>query len=97
MPSLEEAKRLKNVFYMRMPVEGFGTLEFGAFNEISRIGYDAGSKMLDDWAAEGKLPGGAGGGSGGVGGGDGDGIAGKDGARDRKGKMGGVSARRNSV
>lgn len=54
--TLEEAKRIPGCFYMRMPVEGFGTLQFGSFNEISKIGYAAGSKMLDEWADEGKLP-----------------------------------------
>lgn len=80
---------------MRMPVEGFGTLEFGAFNDISRIGYDAGSKMLDDWAAEGKLPAGSGVAGGAWDDGEGGGVPGV--GRDRAGKRGGMSARRNSV
>lgn len=81
--TLEEAKRIPGCFYMRMPVEGFGTLEFGAFNEISRIGYAAGSKMLDEWAAESKLPTGI------------EQEANMNGSLNKR--RGGVSARRNSV
>lgn len=81
--TLEEAKRIPGCYYMRMPVEGFGTLEFGAFNEISRIGYAAASKMLDEWAAESKLPTEI--------------VSGVSSAGGSRKRRGGISARRNSV
>ncbi|PWN23509.1 hypothetical protein BCV69DRAFT_279438 [Microstroma glucosiphilum] len=81
--TLEEAKRIPGCRYMRMPVEGFGTLEFGKFEEISRIGYAAASKMLADWAEEGLLPTGN----------EGD----AEEVMERRRRKGGISARRNSV
>lgn len=81
--SLEEAKRFPGCRYMRMPTQGWGTLQFGEFQDISRIGYAAGSKMLDDWAAEGKLP-------------TGSDPSGRD-EMERKRRKGGIAARRNSV
>lgn len=84
--TLEEAKRIPGCRYMRMPVEGFGTLDFGRFVQISKIGYAAASKMLDDWGAEGLLPSGM----------DPD----LQRAMEQNGvkrRTGGISARRNSV
>ncbi|CAO1630888.1 unnamed protein product [Sympodiomycopsis kandeliae] len=81
--SLEEAKRIPGCLYMRLPTVGFGTLEFSKFQDISRIGYAAGSKMLDDWAAQGKLP-------------TGMEPSAKDAVEDKR-RRGGISARRNSV
>ncbi|GAC97027.1 potential cyclic nucleotide-binding phospholipase [Pseudozyma hubeiensis SY62] len=54
--TLEEAKKVKGCFYMRMPVEEFGTLAFGRFDMIYEKGYRAAVDLLDGWDAEGKLP-----------------------------------------
>ncbi|TKY84897.1 hypothetical protein EX895_005977 [Sporisorium graminicola] len=54
--TLEEAKKVKGCFYMRMPVEEFGTLAFGRFDMIYEKGYKAAVELLDGWDAEGKLP-----------------------------------------
>lgn len=54
--TLEEAKRTPGCFYMRMPVEHFGTLEFGSFDAIHKAGYDAAVGQLGRWNQEGKLP-----------------------------------------
>ena len=54
--TLEEAKKVKGCFYMRMPVEEFGTLAFGRFDTIYEKGYKAAVDLLDGWDAEGKLP-----------------------------------------
>ncbi|EST06178.1 Patatin/Phospholipase A2-related [Kalmanozyma brasiliensis GHG001] len=54
--TLEEAKKVKGCFYMRMPVEEFGTLAFGRFDMIYAKGYKAAVDLLDGWDAEGKLP-----------------------------------------
>ncbi|SNX82618.1 related to NTE1 - Serine esterase [Melanopsichium pennsylvanicum] len=54
--TLEEAKKVKGCFYMRMPVEEFGTLAFGKFDMIYEKGYKAAVDLLDGWDAEGKLP-----------------------------------------
>ena len=79
--TLEETKKVNGCFYMRMPVEGFGTLEFGKFDEISAKGYSAAQTMLDEWEREGRLP---------------MGVERAVGERGRR-RKGGVSARRNSV
>ncbi|PWN52275.1 hypothetical protein IE53DRAFT_385323 [Violaceomyces palustris] len=81
--TLEETKNSAGCFYMRMPVEGFGTLEFGKFDEIMAKGYEAAKTMLDEWEAEGKLPTGV------------DVESESEGFRRRR--RAGVSARRNSV
>ncbi|SPO44833.1 related to NTE1 - Serine esterase [Moesziomyces antarcticus] len=54
--TLEEAKKVNGCFYMRMPVEEYGTLAFGRFDQIYEKGYRAAVDMLDGWDAEGKLP-----------------------------------------
>lgn len=54
--TLEEAKKTPGCLYLRMPVESFGTMEFGKFNEISELGYQAASRALEDWSREAKLP-----------------------------------------
>ncbi|EJD52213.1 patatin-domain-containing protein [Auricularia subglabra TFB-10046 SS5] len=54
--SLEEAKSLKGTLYMGMPVQEYGTLQFGKFAEIEEKGYRAAREMLDAWKKEGKLP-----------------------------------------
>ncbi|CDW96027.1 hypothetical protein [Sporisorium scitamineum] len=50
--TLEEAKKVKGCFYMRMPVEEFGTLAFGRFDMIYEKGYKAAVELLDGWDAE---------------------------------------------
>jgi len=34
----------------------YGTLQFNKFEEIRKIGYKEGMKLLEKWDAEGKLP-----------------------------------------
>jgi lysophospholipid hydrolase len=34
----------------------YGTLQFGKFEEIRKVGYDAAIKILDKWSDEGVLP-----------------------------------------
>lgn len=54
--TLEEAKNAPGCFYMRMPVEDFGTLEFGSFDAIHKAGHDAATTQLTAWRKQGKLP-----------------------------------------
>ncbi|KDQ14464.1 hypothetical protein BOTBODRAFT_187823 [Botryobasidium botryosum FD-172 SS1] len=54
--TLEEAKVTPGCFYMQMPVQEFGTLQFNKYEEIQELGYRAGKELLDKWDAEGKLP-----------------------------------------
>ncbi|KZV84312.1 patatin-domain-containing protein [Exidia glandulosa HHB12029] len=54
--SLEEAKSLKGCLYMGMPVQDYGTLQFGLFAEIEEKGYRASCEMLERWKKEGRLP-----------------------------------------
>jgi lysophospholipid hydrolase len=54
--TLEEAKNTPGVLYMRMPVECYGTMQFGKFTEIMEVGYKAGKEMVVDWQKEGKIP-----------------------------------------
>lgn len=95
--TLEEAKRTPGCLYLRMPVEGYGTMEFGKFNEIAQIGYDAADRALEEWDKEKRLPAGYDRDDD-----DDEGSLGPGGRRDRGGKYdgkrrGGVSARRNSI
>ncbi|KAL1923940.1 uncharacterized protein VTP21DRAFT_6975 [Calcarisporiella thermophila] len=53
---LEEAKATPGCFYMRAPVQNFGTLEFGKYDEILQVGYEYGKEQLRIWRKEGKLP-----------------------------------------
>lgn len=41
---------------MRMPVEQYGTMQFGKFTEIMDVGYQAAQKMITQWKKEGKIP-----------------------------------------
>ncbi|KAE8224652.1 hypothetical protein CF319_g2486 [Tilletia indica] len=105
--TLEEAKVTPGCLYMRMPVEAYGTLEFGKFAEIAQLGYDAAIRMLDDWVEQGvRLPTGLDDeddepGIGGVGGFGGVGWYGGRGGRGgggwRRRRKAGIAARRNSV
>ncbi len=81
---LEDTKALPGCFYLRLPVEKFGTLEFGKFNEIQEIGYKTACKLLDDWEAQGMLQ-------------SGQGTIEPDQPTFRSKRKAGISARRNSV
>ncbi|PSS29666.1 hypothetical protein PHLCEN_2v2814 [Hermanssonia centrifuga] len=54
--TLEEAKIARGCLYMQMPVQEFGTLQFGKFEEIQSKGYDAAMVILQRWEEEGSLP-----------------------------------------
>jgi len=54
--TLEEAKVTKGCLYAQVPVQEYGTLQFSKFEEIRKVGYVEGIKLLEKWAAEGKLP-----------------------------------------
>ncbi|CAG8566586.1 1142_t:CDS:2 [Paraglomus brasilianum] len=53
--TLELAKKTPNCFFMELPVQQYGTLEFNRFEEIVEVGYKAGKEMLNKWKKEGKL------------------------------------------
>ncbi|KAH8550179.1 hypothetical protein BGW37DRAFT_427734 [Umbelopsis sp. PMI_123] len=46
---LEEAKMTDGTLYIKLPVQKFGTLEFGRFHDIFSIGYDAGKELTNNW------------------------------------------------
>ncbi|GAB5588742.1 phosphatidylcholine and lysophosphatidylcholine phospholipase [Umbelopsis nana] len=46
---LEEAKMTDGTLYIKLPVQKFGTLEFGKFHDIFSIGYDAGKELANNW------------------------------------------------
>ncbi|EED14313.1 Patatin-like serine hydrolase, putative [Talaromyces stipitatus ATCC 10500] len=54
--SLERAKNMPGCLYMRPPIDPYGTLEFGKFDEIYEVGYSYGKRFLDKLRAEGSLP-----------------------------------------
>ncbi|KAL2159901.1 hypothetical protein VTH06DRAFT_2034 [Thermothelomyces fergusii] len=54
--ALERAKTLPGCIYMRPPVEEYGTLEFGKFNEIYAVGYRYGQEFLARLRERGVLP-----------------------------------------
>ncbi|PIL31394.1 hypothetical protein GSI_06095 [Ganoderma sinense ZZ0214-1] len=54
--TLEEAKTTKGCLYMQMPVQEYGTLQFGKFEEIQKKGYHATMDFLAKFDAEGLLP-----------------------------------------
>ncbi|TFY54983.1 hypothetical protein EVJ58_g8536 [Rhodofomes roseus] len=54
--TLEEAKVAPGCLYMGMPVQEFGTLQFGKFEEIQEKGYRAAMDFLEKWNEEGRLP-----------------------------------------
>ncbi|ORY84493.1 hypothetical protein BCR37DRAFT_345743 [Protomyces lactucae-debilis] len=57
VPALEKAKRAKGCIYMRPPISGYGTLEFGKFDEVYNVGYDYAKKFLAQLQVDGKLDG----------------------------------------
>ncbi|KAF8514349.1 hypothetical protein BU17DRAFT_52619 [Hysterangium stoloniferum] len=54
--TLEEAKVFKGCLYLAMPVQEYGTMQFGKFEEIQEKGYQATIDKLEKWDEEGKLP-----------------------------------------
>ena len=54
--ALERAKNIPGCRYMRPPIEAYGTLEFGKFDEIYQVGYQFGKKYLNALREEGVLP-----------------------------------------
>ncbi|SJL06088.1 related to Lysophospholipase NTE1 [Armillaria ostoyae] len=79
--TLEDAKVAPGCFYIAMPVHEYGTLQFGKFEEIQKLGYHAAMKTLEKLDEEGRLPSAL--------------IDGKDSVINAKRK--GQSARRNSI
>ena len=54
--NLERAKTMPGCLYMRPPIDPYGTLEFGKFDEIYHLGYTFGLKYLEKLRNEGSLP-----------------------------------------
>jgi len=54
--TLEEAKVTRGCLYMAMPVQEYGTLQWGKFEEIQEKGYQSAMRILGQWEQEGKLP-----------------------------------------
>lgn len=54
--ALERAKATPGCLYIRPPIDGFGTLEFGKFDEIYQVGYRYGKEFLERLRSEGGLP-----------------------------------------
>lgn len=54
--NLERAKTTPGCRYMRPPIEEYGTLDFGKFDEIYQVGYQFGKKYLAELREEGVLP-----------------------------------------
>ncbi|KAI8965786.1 lysophospholipase NTE1 [Daldinia sp. FL1419] len=54
--ALERAKMTPGCFYMRPPIDEYGTLEFGRFDEIYDLGYKFGKQYLDRLKEDGVLP-----------------------------------------
>ncbi|KAJ2893016.1 patatin-like serine [Zalerion maritima] len=54
--ALERAKTMAGCFYMRPPVDDYGTLDFGKFDEIYELGYKFGKEFLQKLRENGSLP-----------------------------------------
>ncbi|KAJ5378148.1 Lysophospholipase nte1 [Penicillium cataractarum] len=54
--NLERAKSTAGCLYMRPPIDPYGTLDFGKFDEIYQVGYAYGKEFLDRLKNEGSLP-----------------------------------------
>ena len=55
--ALERAKTTPGCLYMRPPIDPYGTLDFGKFDEIYRVGYEYGKEFLGGLRESGVLPG----------------------------------------
>ena len=54
--ALEKAKAMPGCVYMRPPIDAYGTLDFGKFDEIYLTGYRYGKELLGRMREEGALP-----------------------------------------
>ncbi len=54
--ALQRAKKTPGCFYMRPPIDAYGTLEFGKFEEIYQVGYKFGKEFLGRLKDGGLLP-----------------------------------------
>lgn len=54
--ALEKAKTTPGCLYMRPPIDPYGTLDFGKFDEIYQVGYKYGQEFLERMREEGVLP-----------------------------------------
>lgn len=54
--ALERAKTLPGCVYMRPPIDDYGTLEFGKFDEIVHVGHQYGKEFLQKLRDDGFLP-----------------------------------------
>ncbi|KAK4217834.1 patatin-like phospholipase [Rhypophila decipiens] len=54
--ALERAKMMPGCFYMRPPIDEYGTLDFGKFDEIYQVGYKYGQEFLSKLREKGVLP-----------------------------------------
>ncbi|KAL6238242.1 lysophospholipase nte1 [Aspergillus navahoensis] len=54
--NLERAKNMPGCLYMRPPIDRYGTLEFGKFDEIYQVGYAYGKEYLQKLKSQGSLP-----------------------------------------
>lgn len=50
---LEEAKKMDKAYYVKPPVQKYGTLEFNNFDEIFGVGYKCGKELIKDWIQRG--------------------------------------------
>ncbi|KAL7276055.1 phosphatidylcholine and lysophosphatidylcholine phospholipase [Rhizina undulata] len=53
--ALERAKAMPGCIYMRPPIDAYGTLDFGKFDEIYQVGYQYGQKFLEGLKGRGGL------------------------------------------
>ena len=54
--ALERAKTTPGCLYMRPPIDPYGTLDFGKFDEIYQVGYKYGQDFLERLRQKGLLP-----------------------------------------
>lgn len=54
--ALERAKTTPGCHYMRPPIDAYGTLAFGEFDEIYAVGYEYGKKILAELREKQVLP-----------------------------------------
>uniref|UniRef100_A0A452RI91 lysophospholipase n=1 Tax=Ursus americanus TaxID=9643 RepID=A0A452RI91_URSAM len=52
---LEMVKNSEYCEYLRPPIDSYGTLDFGKFNEICEVGYQHGRTVFDIWVRSGVL------------------------------------------
>lgn len=54
--TLEKAKNLPGVIYLRPPIDNYATLDFGKFDEIYRIGSQYAYEFVDNLKKDNKMP-----------------------------------------